>query len=328
MVINYLHMFWSVDSTQLALTFYIQTYVRATPADNTPTSYTDGVLLTDIKAAHPRVLANTRNPQANYSCAWNVTTGACIHVDPGNSWQPALSYMWDATGALVPQGQPLTTTAPAPPAPALGPIGSPVGGSSFTIWQPGQIAFVTDPSSSNPSAPVPGLYRFFSDFPVWSPNGSHLHLDMSVNDVIVADGHSLPGAASPLMRQIGQNVPVLPMRDKGLAAALAAQANPQFIIENGSGAAVSLAWRPDGRMLAVDVPSTVVPGKVAPSPSGVALYDCATGKLLTTLYQPSSPYGKNDQTFMRWAGDGAHLILLDASTGFFTIWGPDQLPKA
>ncbi|HEY1391370.1 MAG TPA: hypothetical protein VGF38_22720 [Ktedonobacterales bacterium] len=333
-IVHYLNMFWSADSTQLALTFSISTYASATPASNAPTSITTGALLTDIKVGHPRVLAHTQSPYINSSDTWNVKNSAYIpipaNVDQSRPWSPvppALGYTWDATGALAPHGPTLTYTAPAQPAPTPGTIGSPVGSSSFTIWQPAQVSFVTDPSSSNSSARVPGLYRFSTDFPIWSPDGSWLYLDMRVNDVIVADGYSLPDAGSPLMRQIGSDTPVLPMRDKGLAAALASQSQKPFQDASGAPNSVAVAWRPDGRALAVVIPPVVVPGKVALAPAGVDIYDCATGKLLATLHQPTSPNSQSDPLFLRWTTDSSHLLLLDAPTGYFTIWGPDQLPN-
>lgn len=335
-VINYQRIFWSADNGQLALTFSIHTFASATPTYDNPVSITEGALLTDLKAAHSRVLAHTRNPYTNAYGFWNVNTDAFVPIPPNGDqrrpWAPAppaIGYTWDATGALVPQGPMLATTADAataPPASAPGAIGSPVGGSSFTIWQPGQVAFFTDPSSGNSSTPIAGFYQFSTDFAIWSPDGARLYTDMNVYDVIIADGHSLPDAKSPLMSRIGAGIPVAPMRDKGLAAALAARANPQFIAETGNG--IVLAWRPDGRVLAVAVQPAVVPGKVAPSPAGVDLYDCATGRLLMSLHQQSEANSQNDALLMRWTSDGSRLILPNTATGYFTIWGPDQLPKS
>lgn len=51
---------------------------------------------------------------------------------------PALSYRWEADGALEPE-TPLSASAP-PAQITHGPVGSPIG-DSFTVWQPGTLDY-------------------------------------------------------------------------------------------------------------------------------------------------------------------------------------------
>ena len=81
-VINYQRIFWSADNGQLALTFSIHTFASATPTYDNPVSITEGALLTDLKAAHSRVLAHTRNPYTNAYGFWNVNTDAFVPIPP------------------------------------------------------------------------------------------------------------------------------------------------------------------------------------------------------------------------------------------------------
>ena len=74
-----------------------------------------------------------------------------------------------------------------------------------------------------------------------------------------------------------------------------------------------LAWRPDGRRLAVvNLPDTV------------SLFDSASGSLLATL-SPAVKSGASSQATagvdaLRWSPDGSRLAFYDPNVGTLTIW--------
>ena len=108
---------------------------------------------------------------------------------------------------------------------------------------------------------------------------------------------------------------MLPVRDVGLLSVLPA-INPIDPV------GASIAWRPDGHVLAAFTPW---------NQSGsfpVRLYDCASGRLLATLATPapaSNPLaGQGD--LAHWSPDGTRLLIFDPQLGELVIWGPAQLP--
>lgn len=326
-ILEYQQIIWSADGTRLAIPFSFPTYAGASPQ---VAAYTEGVLLTDAAGAHPRVLAHSRNPYAVSTGAWNLTRGAYIPVPKGidpATWRlapPTLSYLWDASNTLVPQG-PALSLASLPAAPALGPIGNSIGGRDFTIWQPAQVEYLMDTASGAQPAPVPGLFSFLDDFAVWSPDGSRLFPHMNASGVLVADGREAPSPETLAPLRLASTTALIPMRDKGLAAALAEM---QPVDAFGNRSALSAVWRPDGRVLAVPVRTPAVPGAVNKTPAEVRLYDCATGKRLATLPEPVEANGRpQGNLYLRWTPDGTQLVLLDAGLNRLISWGPKQLPS-
>ncbi|HEU5347688.1 MAG TPA: hypothetical protein VFU63_03650 [Ktedonobacterales bacterium] len=326
-VIRYDEIFWSPDNTQLAISFALSVYSDVTPQAGAQTSTVYGVLLTDVHGTHTRVLAQTLGPFTVYTGAWNITTGAYIPIPAGvdqGQWTPvppALSYTWDSTDTLVAQGQKLSHTT-VPPTPEVGPLGDPIGGQSFTTWQPAQIQPIVDTTTDIPSA-IPNAYIFGADFPAWSPDSTRLFLNvnMNISEVLTAQGNG----ADNLGRSAVQ-MSLLPMRDKGLAAAIAdlkPTVNPA-----GSPQVMDAAWRFDGRVVAASILTSSTRDRASAGPAQVRLYDCASGRLLGTLQgQPLSNTQQAGALYLRWTPDGSHLLLLDTGNGKLTIWGPGQLPK-
>ncbi len=223
-----------------------------------------------------------------------------------------MSYHWQADGTLA-TDTPLSEIAP-PPVPPLAPVGQPDGGSAFTMWQPGFVTGVSHPGPSGPSH-LPGIYVWSTIFAAWSPNARYL-LDAIVPATLI----ELPGMPRPTQDELSADlgsVPwFLPMRDAGLLQALRT-VNP----ENPAGTAVS--WRPDGRRLATYAPE----GLLAPHP--LILYDCATGRQVTTLLPPAAVGGAallGQSIVLRWSPDGRHLLLFALALSQVVVWGPQQLP--
>src|SRR5262249_9043148 len=86
---------------------------------------------------------------------------------------------------------------------------------------------------------------------------------------------------------------------------------------------VLVAWRPDGRVIAIDA---------AFADHSVKLYDCATGKLLASLHPltqtvaRNTPHESGETNVLRWSPDGSSLALFDTQFGRVTIWSASPLP--
>jgi len=343
--IGYTAMVWSPDGKRLALPFVALQAPYTIPTTDIGAQSASaaqmtlvGVLLTDVAGKQARVLtAPYRLPAvgagayAPYrtSVEWDLTAGA--PSAPSLTLPAALGYQWGGQGAL----QPLTslTTTGAPRRPALAPIGNPIGGKSFTIWQPGiaDQAFLPTPPSTTPSAtPQPstpqeavGVYFWATRFPVWSPDGRYLIAPANY-------GGRLVGGAPPTPATLTQaeqtQTAVVPTRDAAL----------QSLIQPDAYAPV--AWSPDGRLMASV--AYVIGGSAGISTEKVNLTDCATGRLIKTFtltvkaqftpavgadgLGPASDYG----VFLRWSADGSQLAFMDANLGgVITIWGAGALPR-
>lgn len=84
-----------------------------------------------------------------------------------------------------------------------------------------------------------------------------------------------------------------------------------------------VAWRPDGRVVALDA---------AANDHSVQLYDCATGRLLASLVPltqneaRNTPHEQGEVNVLRWSPDGSKLLLFDTTLGRVTIWSGAALP--
>src|SRR5205085_6402329 len=77
---------------------------------------------------------------------------------------------------------------------------------------------------------------------------------------------------------------------------------------------VNVSWRPDGRVLAMD------------NAGHVDIYDCATGRKLSSLVPATTPDRMNGiRDVLRWSPDGTHLLLSSTDWGPVQLWGPGQL---
>jgi hypothetical protein len=323
-VITYRKVLWSPDDNQLALTFSFEptsTQMNLHVPSGQPDDL-QGVLLLDTNGAHPKVILHVVKELYGLSpLEWDIHTGTSVATPPAAAYpafgvlMPALIYRWqtDATPVSL---IPLTSVVP-PSAPPPGPVGNPDGGRSFTIWQPGVVTGVGPPGDDGQLNYLPGVYQLNGAFVVWSPDGRYL-LDSVIPQALL----ELPGTPLPTPDQLSASgmdgVPLLPVRDTGLAQALRAQ-NPINLI------GMYVAWRPDGRVLASYAPQTLL--AVPP----VSLFDCATGRRLNvalppTLGEPSiAPPLPGQSTLLRWSPDGKHLLLYALPLGQVVLFGPQQL---
>jgi len=350
-VIAYTALAWSPDGRQLALPFVVLESRYApfpTPANPAPSvlssspaalyaaGVTTGVLLTDVDGMHTSVMGAKYHPvlaaasathayqaQGLYgpSVEWNLHSGA--PVTTSLNLTPALAYQWGAQGQLTPE-TPLTTQT-APTSSSGGPVGNPIGGANFTIWQPGsglQGQLPAPPTSvGTPQSAilVPGLFLWDASFLVWSPDGQYLITPTYYGGRVVIAGQAAPSAQA--LAATGQTqTPLLPPRDSAL----------QYLYSQSS-FLPSLAWRPDGQTLA----SFSFGRSQGAAEDVLTLYDThSSAKRMTLIVKNTADYSPRDgfyglgsQTdhgvFLRWSPDGSHLLLFDINRGsnsVITIW--------
>ena len=324
--IVYQHVLWSPDGKRLALTFSVDLNaigLHLYLPDGEPEDLS-GVVLLDANGAHPRVLMQSEGAYEQFAFEWDLQAGATLAAPafpyPTNTFgvlPPAVAYRWQPDGSLATDT--LLSVATPPPVPPLAPVGNPDGGSSFTIWQPGFVSGVARIGPNGLLTHLPGVYTLSAAFVAWSPDGRYLL------DVIIPEGLlELPTTPPPTQDQLNAygvaGVLFLPLRDAGLAQAL------RTVVPKNL-ASTALAWRPDGRALAVYAPENLF----APHP--LIIYDCATGRQLTSLLPPAvsetsratSLIGQS--ILLRWSPDGSHFLLFALALGQVVVWGPDKLPR-
>ncbi|HEY7779283.1 MAG TPA: hypothetical protein VIC85_03640 [Ktedonobacterales bacterium] len=353
--INYTHVLWSRDGRRFVVTFnlYLPTAPPVTPANQPPYwpgTEVDGVLTMGADGGAPQAYVLGAGAPATASIVeWDLDTGVPVTIPPALSapsasgpaalttLPPALGYRWGAHGQLVPQS-PLG--GPSPSAPPLAPIGDPNGGDSFTIWQPG-VASDQIPAADPGQGPLDGVLTWSTDISALSPDGRYVveHLDLA--GLVAAPSSSIPSNGALVSHGWG-GAPVLPLRDAGFgqAAGLLAQdaitspflyavapIGPRGALSDGVPIplrGVLVAWRPDGRVVAVDA---------ATPDHAVKLYDCASGRLLATLVpltQSLDHTGAREDgeaNVLRWSPDGSRLALFDTTLQSVTVWTTSQLPR-
>lgn len=321
--LRYLSLMWSPDGKKFALHFSVFTIIFATTGTGASTQVAlDGLEIANIDGTQPQILMT---PTTNNAAAliWDVSRGTST---PLADLPFALAYHWDAGGTL--RADPPSLGGATPPPPALGPIGTPDGGASFTIWQP-QVAEYLSQAFVNGQAlsETPGAFALFPDTLAWSPDGRHLIDAVSFEGLVQPTGQPAPTAQALKDLQLDQ-VPRLPVRDAGLQQVFAGLAAPAA----GGLTAAQIAWRPDGRMLAVQA-QKVTPN--VPLDTTVRLYDCTTGALRASL-KPASTRGtligsaaaaNGLANTLLWSPDGSRLLALDPLSATITVWGPGALPK-
>src|SRR5258708_32331053 len=216
--INYVHVVWSPDGHRLACTFDT---ISAQPSVN-------GVLLIDRDGSHTQVLLQRQFSTAPFYAEWDLVQSRPISFTPPPSafalmpLPPALAYRWGGSGTLVPETRLSSTTAPVAPPPV--PIGNPIGGASFTIWQPGSasVARLADTSS---------LYTWSTAFAAWSSDGRYLIDGIALFGVLKPPGQGFPSSYALAVCQMDL-APLLPPHDPPPVKTIAK--------------ATALAWCPHG----------------------------------------------------------------------------------
>jgi hypothetical protein len=301
--INYATLRWSPDGTRLALSFSL-----FSPGGGPRGALAiDGLLLLSADGSQPRVLVDPlTGTQAPYT-VWDPQTGKPVAVPantlaadaPYSSLVAAQSYSWGAGGALVP-GAPFGTA----PAQRIGLVGNPIGSAQFGPWQPGLISAILLPPSGQQSPTY--LYTYGTRFAAWSPDGRYFADALSVLGLLRAAGEPMPPPSLLSELQFPEHIAALPVRDAGLAEATAHDLPLPSSVAAGPSIPVPLAWRADGKVLAV-----------LSQHNGYILRATETDRELRSVEVMQLPAGQTLQpqglpgtwNTPLWSPDGAWLLL-------------------
>ncbi len=334
-VIDYMQFLWSPDSRQIALVFSVREWTSATSV-----TLIKGLFVSDSTGAHARVLTHIVTPKDPPILEWDIVAGEVIPLTSGTSsasispspslaayatTAPALRFQWQANGHLVPL-EPLTATASngasGATAPATSsPIGTPDGGKDFSIWQPGTANLRIQATEKED---IPGVYTWETQFAAWSPDGRYVATPIMVLAQVSPINMPKPAVAT-LTDLLLASAPAVPVRDAGLQAVYAQMPRDAF---DPNAQSVSIAWRPDGIVLAAQ--PTNAAGNATTDNQAVTLYNCQSGKRVALLTpQMQSQFSMTESNdFLRWSPDGKRLLLLDDALGSVTIWAPGLAPSA
>jgi len=295
-IVYYHSILWSPDLQSLGVTFTVITSF-------TPLQQFAGLLIVTATGSHPQVLLQQVQPSDLYGSlylVWSIASGrpltmravalgAQMPADTPVNIVPALLYTWQKGGVLAPvPGTQLPSKEGALPIATL--IGNPDGGTTFTPWQPGTLTAL---GRANPQTMPVDIYTWSSIFSAWSPDGRYL-----IDTVAFAARLQPPELPVPsrqiLMLQQEEALPLAPIRDRGLQRVLV----EMFQTQPGATSNASLAWRDDGRVLAVFGTDGI----------NIDFFDSATGNLLAKLQNPGSTYAI-DNGILSWSPDGNWLLL-------------------
>lgn len=339
---------WSPDGQQIALVYNAARYEPTATvneaglmlvrwATGTVRAYTaPGV--NPLNAAPPPMPGDVTSLTAIPVLRWDVRTGAAQRANVPD----ALGYTW-RDGALLPDPALPSPASTAPTNAPTGPIGNPVGGAHFTMWQSGQAGYVTTCTEAA-CCPVTGFYVATYGTPAaWSPDGRYLvaapnqPLGATARIPFARAGLAeLPGGCASA--HLAQALASVPLHDAAEASAIKLlprpTPTPDAILTQLP--TLTLSWSPDGRRLAAwalpaDEGTTA---QTAQTPV-VRLYDCATGQpagAITadrfTQLVPLNERGDDQQvnvTSVLWSPDGQRLLALDSLNQMLLIFGPAAL---
>jgi hypothetical protein len=317
---------WTPDSKQLVIPFGYWNY---TPLEQKVDCRREsaGVVVLDTSGKLVKFLLREKH-SAFESLRWNVQTGEVADLDTLPS---ALAYRWGSGGELTPIA-PLSTVTPAH-ASSPDPIGDPAGDSTFSMWQPATI-FLSRPPTHAPTGS--GAYTLSTEFSALSPDGRYLIPDLYLYARFEPDGRP-PLTAADLAELVGSDVLVIPMRDAALHQALLDIPMSATGTESNRYSRASIAWRPDGRLLAMSAPYCVL---VCTQGPGVATHTPEPGnptgagdyaRRFIRLYQRDSGQVALDLTprngeadgSLSWSPDRTRLLLLRTADAL--IWNVGAL---
>jgi WD40 repeat protein len=296
-IVYYHSILWSPNLLSLGVTFTVITSFA-------PLQQFAGLLTVAATGSHQQVFLQPVPPSDLYGSLYlvwsiaagrpvvmrNVPLGAQMPADAPVNITPALLYSWQESGVLVPEpGTQLTSKVGLPQTVSL--IGNPDGGRTFTPWQPGTLIALGQ-ANQGQAMPV-DIYTWSSTFSAWSPDGQYL-----IDTIAFAARLQPPELPVPssqiLMRQQEEALPLAPIRDRALQQVL----TEMFQTHPGTSSSASLAWRGDGRILAVFGIDGI----------NIDFFDSATGRHLASLQNPGSTYAI-DNGILGWSPDGNWLLL-------------------
>lgn len=261
---------------------------------------------------------------AQHSVEWDIERKTL--APNAGQFTVAQTYHW--SGARLSPVSPLGATA------QPGPVGDPLGASTFSVWQTGWVGSAILVSLPTPTANGNELRVFTSvsdalvltpAFAAWSPDGRYLLLTNFSPLVLIPTGRA-PDRALLQQAGLGQAQQVVP-RDAALASLFSAFAQSGMF---GFFSPDALAWSPDGKLLAV---AQDIGDDPRPQDQPVTLLDTRTGKTVATLIpeanaqdafetnpvlQTQAPLSAHPQ--IAWSRDGSRLFLLNPTLGTITFW--------
>lgn len=311
--IKYTNLVWSTDGSHIYLAF--TSYIPDGPpvTQNGKQTLTgrvaQGLFIARLNGQHGQVLLHVSDSQSAGAVVWDLTAKrevAALPVSLPFTLQPfSERYTWQRGGAL----QPATANT------AVKGVGAPQErASTFAIWQPGVVA--TQLNTNRPGVAAKVVNTFSVSFAALSPDGRYLAAPLGVAALLT------PPPDAQTLAQVGwQSAPHLPVRDVGLQKALemADQNGLPSASSEQIGAKASVAWRPDGRVLAVSVNS---------ADHALVLLDCASGKQVASL-TPIASDANNTQghdSLIAWAPDGRSLAYFNPAVGTIAVWDSSWLP--
>lgn len=319
--INYTHVLWAPGDQKIILvfTFFLPSGAPITTAEGKalPGHIIQGLLITDLAGQHAQVLLHTGGQDVDGAVIWDLATTKAAEIETSSTpfarQPPALNYTWTDAGHLTPE---LPVSANTPPATDTGgKVGAPLAGTpSFSLWQSGSIATTLVPRAPGPF--LTGAVTFTTDFAALSPDGRYLIASVGLAGLVVApQGASDPTLTNATLAKYGWQAALrLPLRDPGLRAAIAlAQANSG----ESPGPAAYIAWRPDGKVIAVSAFT---------SDGAVKLFDTGTGKQLASLVPPTIGVNSANASggFVVWSSDGRNLAYYNGLS--VSLWSRSVLP--
>ncbi len=288
---------WTADSQRLAIPFGYWNY----QAEEMPGSCAhsgQGVLLLNTSGQLDRLVIRKDYTISEKFSGWDLQTGEPVESDALPAALPAaLAYRWGDDGKLTPIDTLSTTGAPPATSFTRNPIGSPMGGATFSIWQPGSI-WLKEPSDQSSTQPPEAYdaYTFQSSFVVISPNERYLTWSGAFGWV-EPKGRGQPSAHDVDALGLG-DLAWLPIRGAALQKALL------LLPQNGI---ADVAWRPDGQMLAMTVPNCrLICGPREFGEKSLRILRSETGQIALELTPPQG----DAAGILRWSADGKHLLLV------------------
>ncbi len=212
---------WALDGKRVMLPFWMM----AGP-DNTSFLAVSGVVVAPVDGQAVKAITSAAFYGYDY---WDIQANHVIH---SNTNLPiATAYRWSSDGKLVAAPNPSTTT----------PVGTPSGGQSFTMWQPGMV--LLDRKKS--------VLSFNENMTILSPDDRYLI-------PVLGSGGELDSAATDYAQGSDGEYHVAP-RDKGLMAAAIRLKDPA----DPYASQTSVAWRADGKLIAATDPNPLIDQIVA-----------------------------------------------------------------
>ncbi len=310
-VFSYHLVLWSHDRFHVAVLFSAAFYHEA----QAPSF--DGLLLLNLKGGTASVLLHMDRDNYMSYLIWDTRVGteyvepsnfSITAENPGYSVKPALYYRW-GNGGGADELLPAQDVSGRSPTFLSGPTGDPNGGNTFTPWQPGELGLTT---SMGNGTYLPGVGDWSTYFAAWSPNGRYVVDNLVIDGRLNVPGHPAPDRKTLITLSM-EMIPLLPVRDKGLARLLqelaARPQRPGSIYTDES-----VAWRFDGKELAAygtgDIFDTTV-----------NIYRSTDGVQVATLLPSVAGVGQlGGRGTLRWSNNGSRVLLFSVGLGTITIW--------